>query len=375
MFDCIGWLDLYQCLYAKNPFRKVRHKGAVASISEAKRFYDRVVKKFGLSLGVPVSEYVHSEGPHTAMLPYLKPSDLLRTLLSDYSFLLFGGCSEPHDDIEKLLLSFWRAYQVEHPEHEVFKNPGRLNRTFPITVHGDGGRTQKKQPLEIFSLQPVLGLNTASKSKRCRCSASVGFGGTDLGDPFAQHLNSKYSTFLTHFLIWAFPRKQYSNFDDILTGFLQEAMDDLGRACLEGVPSKSGTIFYPCCIGFKLDMEWMAKVGTLTRSYPNVGHVNAKACCAECDAGIVGVPFEDMNTTAAWIRTRFKTIPWQHAPPWSNVPFDLNKPAKFLRRDSFHIFRLGISRNFLASSIYLLIYMGCPLFSQAFLPCFHPQPC
>ena len=112
-------------------FRKVRHKGAVAPISEAKRFYDRVVRKFGLSLRVPVSEYVHSEGPHTATLPYLKPSDLLRTILSDYSFLLFGGCSEPHDDIQKLLLSFWRAYQVEHPEHEVFKNPERWNVPFP----------------------------------------------------------------------------------------------------------------------------------------------------------------------------------------------------------------------------------------------------
>lgn len=348
----------------------MRRNRIIVLASKAKRLHDRLVHKYGLSLQVPVSDYVHSEGPATATLPYLKPTDLFRTLLSDqHSFLLFGGCDEPNN-VENLLRTFWASYQKEHPEHQVFDHPERLSRTFPITIHGDGGRTQKKQPLEVFSFQPVLGLSTpASKTMQCRCHASVPYGGTDFGTPSSHRLNSKYSTFLTHFLVFAFPSKSYDNFDNILTGFLKEALDDLANACAHGVTSQSGQIFYPCCIGFKLDMEWMAKVGTLTRSYQNVGHVNQKACCAECHAGEPAVPFEDVNVTASWISTRFNTMPWRVSPPWQNVPFDQGRPAKFLRRDAFHIFRLGICRNFLASSIYLLMYMGCPFASTSIFGC------
>lgn len=327
-------------------------------MSEAKRLHDRLVCKFGLSLKVPLSTYVHQEGPDCVSLPYLKPTHLLHVLLTKHPWILFGGFDGPHP--EALLKSFWSCYQKEHPEHEVFKNPERLGSTFPITVHGDGGRTQKKQPLEIFAFQPVLGLNTASqRSMSCKCPTSASFGGSDLQNPAAQCLNSKHSTYLTHFLLFAFPSKKYSSFDNLLTSFLKEVMDDLARACEEGITLDSGTVYYAACIGFKLDMEWMVKVGSLTRSYQNVGHVTSHPCCHECDAGQAMVPFEDVNPSAAWMNTRFNTIPWTDQPPWDKIPFDDSKPAKFLRRDAFHIFRLGICRNFLGSSIYLLIYMGC----------------
>ena len=331
-------------------------------ISEAKRFHDRLVNRFGLSLRIPISEYVHSEGPLVATFPYLAPREVLKhLLLNGYSWLLLGGCHESNDDVETLLRSFWRCYQKEHPEHKVFEHPDRLGTTFPVTVHGDGGRTQKRQPLEVFSLQPVLGLNTAASTKTmaCCCDTSATYGGTDLGAPESQCLNSKHSTYLTHFLLFAYPSKSYSQFDDLLTGFLTEILDDLALCCQEGIALKSGKTYYPACIGFKLDMEWMSKAGTLTRSYQNVGYVREIPCCHECDAGSPGVPFEDTNDDALWIPTRFNTVPWQQVPPWRSIPFDDGKPAKFLRRDAFHIFRMGIGRNFLGSCVFLLIYMGC----------------
>ena len=327
--------------------------------------HDKLVIKFGLSLKIPVSEYVHSEGPATATLPYQKPTDLFQVLLRRYPWLFFGGVCEPTAR-KTMLETFWAAYKLEHPEHDVFQNPERLGVTFPITIHGDGGRTQKKQPLEILSLQPVLGLDTAGASKKhqghCKCETSVAYGGGVSGrlrNPASQRLNSKHSTYLTHFLIFAFPSKSYSQFGDILTQLLNTVMDDLALACRQGITLESGEIFYPACVGFKLDMEWMAKVGALTRSYQNVGHVNEKACCHECDAGQTGVAFEDVSDRAAWISTRYSTVPWVGASPWDSVPFDLEKPAKFLRRDAFHVFRLGICRNFLASCIFLLIKIGC----------------
>ncbi|CAL1132065.1 unnamed protein product [Cladocopium goreaui] len=229
-----------------------------------------------------------------------------------------------------------------------------------MTMHGDGGRTQKKQPLEIFSLQPVLGLDTAShRMGMCRCETSAAYGGGDWCDPASQHLNSKHSTYLTHFLVFAFPSKAYLEFPNILTGLLKEVMDNFASACEKGIVTQSGDTWYPACVGFKLDMEWMVKVGSLTRSYQNVGHVNQKPCCHECDAGKQLIPFEDVTDCACWIRTRWATVPWQTMPPWASIPFDSGKPAKILRRDAFHVFRLGICRNFIGSTVHLLIYMGC----------------
>lgn len=134
--------------------------------------------------------------------------------------------------------------------------------------------------------------------------------------------------------------------------------------CEEGLDGVDGNRWFPALIGFRLDMEWMTKVGTLDRSYQNVGTRNAIPCCHECDAGAEGVHFEDVNTTARWISTCWNTVPWSSSPPWHSVAFDTQAPAKFLRRDAFHIFRMGIGRNFLGSSVLLFVRMGCPLTSS-----------
>ena len=296
------------------------------------------------------------------VMPYLKPSDIFSTMMSKHPWLLLGGSTGPES--QRMLASLWKCYRLDHPSHSVFEfDEDRLKRTIPITVHGDGGRTQKKQPLEIFSIQPVMGLNTQASRKRCscHCETSVEFGGGDAGDPSTHCLNSKHNTYMTHFLVFAYPSKSYKGFNDLLTGLLEAACTDLGTLCAEGVLGLDGQRWYPAAVGFKLDMEWMAKCGSLTRSYQNVGHVREIPCCHECDAGMPNVPFEDVNKNALWTQTRFNTIPWSVDPPWINIPFDPAKPAKFLRRDAFHIFRMGIGRNYIASCVFLLCYMKCYL--------------
>lgn len=111
-------------------------------------------------------------------------------------------------------------------------------------------------------------------------------------------------------------------------------------------------------LGFKLDLEWMKKAGALTRSYLNCGHVNERAVCHECDAGLPQVAFEDVNPSARWIQTLHRTVPWAVSPPWSRIEFDAARPAMFLRKDAFHIYRLGVGRNFAGSAIILLCNMG-----------------
>ena len=299
------------------------------------------------------------EGGASAKFPYHRPRDILTVVMSEYPWLFQGGAKGP--DAERLLLSFWNAYRLEHPDHVVFGHSAdRLARTVPITIHGDGGTTQKKFSLETVSLQPVLGVDTlapTSKRSRCSCETSECYGGGGHSDVHSQQLSSKHSTYMSHFLIFGYPAKSY-DFDTLLLSFLQKVCEDLA-SCADGFQCGDKT-YYAACIGFKSDMEWLVKsAGGITRSYQNIGSVNQIPICPECEAGAPGIPFEDMAATALWTRTRFQTVPWRVAPPWGNVPYDDVKPARFLKRDSFHIFRLGIGRNYAASCIFVLAYMNC----------------
>lgn len=327
--------------------------------AEAKRCFNGLVNRYGFSLRVQTGTYVHTEGSSTVSLPYLKPTAMLQKLLQSYPWALFGGHSE--QQAPELLRTFWKTYQKEHPQHEVFGRGVDLSRVIPLTVHGDGGRTAKKQPLEVFSLQPLLGLESASMARReCRCEASsVEYGHGALSDPSLQCLNSKFNTYCTHFLIFAYPSKEYKDLtSNLLQGFIEHVCRDLNSACRDGLISTTGHRYFFAMLGFRLDMEWMKKVGSLSRSYMNVGTKRKIPCCHECEAGTAGVPFEDVNRDAEWVNTRFRTKPWNTPPPWRHLPFDRARPAGFLKRDPFHVFRLGILRNWLASSVFLLIFMG-----------------
>ena len=96
-------------------------------------------------------------------------------------------------------------------------------------------------------------------------------------------------------------------------------------------------------LGYKGGMEYHAKL--------NLRH--------ECLAGDPLHPFEDPNQTASWLTTRYTSLPWTRS-PFTSIPFEdwggaaNGRAAMFLRRDTFHVFRLGIARNFIASVIILL---------------------
>ena len=328
------------------------------SFKNASRQYKLLVKKFNLKLKVPISWKVHEEAAKTSRLPLLKLSDMVKTLLADYPWVLLGGCS-----IEKspeLLLEFWQSYKKQHPEHAVFEyDLERLSKTIPITFHGDGGRTQKKEPIEVCSFQPVLGLETSNSSLlHCQCSTSESFGGGCLANSDAQRVNSKQNSYLHHFLCFAYPSKRHRNMPGLLRQMIEEVMTDCASACREGVVMANGQKFFLAVLGIKADMEWAAKIGCLDRSYQNVGHKNNLPCCHECLAGGDNFAFEDCNRGAAWENTRFQSLPWSTAPPWQSVPFDDTRKPLFLRRDNFHIFRLGVARNYLASCILLMGSMG-----------------
>ena len=304
------------------------------------------------------------ENGSTVVLPYLKPRDVLKCLLTSFPWTLLGGLN-PGPSAHQMLKSFWDMYRKEHGSHEVFKMETNgeinLNHCIPMMLHGDGGRTLKKQPLEVVSLFAALGLDSNERASLCSCDDPQKYSGENLGSPFAQRLNSKHSSYLTHFLLLAFPSKNFKTTPGLLTEMLRVISEDIAWVCRNGISLEDGSKYYIGMLGIKSDLEYHSKTGFLTRSYQNVGHRNSIPCCHECLAGDPLHPFEDFGMRASWRSTIHQVAPWNTPPPFAAIPFDNwqnGRGSKFFRRDPFHVFRLGIARNFVASSVLLLCFDG-----------------
>ena len=309
---------------------------------------------------------MHREGAHVVEMPYLRPRDTLACLLKGDPWLLLGGMN-PGPDTNVMLQTFWGAYKLSHPSHQVFvmaeQNQVDLSWTIPVMLHGDGARTVKKQPLEVVSLVSVLGLDTA-KDLTCTCPNKFCYSkDASIRDPMLLKLNNSYNSHLHHFLIFCFPSKKYKGTPGLLKAMLRKVSEEIAECCVEGV-SVPG---YPkpwhiAVIGLRGDAEWHSKTGVLNRSYQNVGHKNEIPCCHLCLAGSPNIPFESFRSDAAWKHTLGHSAPWHALPPYEPIPFEADwtcgAAANFFRYDPFHVFRLGIARNFVASSIIMFCNFG-----------------
>ena len=296
-------------------------------------------------------------------LAYLRPTDILRYLLTNEPWLLLGGL-KPGQEAQKLLSTFWQLYRNEHGSHEVYKMASddkvRLDHTIPVFIHGDGGRTQKKTPLEVVSIRAALGIDTKQPPLTCTCNESVVYHGAHKQDALTMRLNQKNHSYLTHFLVFAFPSKKFKTTPGLLQSLLEATSVDLKTACCDGI-SAGGTLFHIAVLGMSGDMEYHAKTGVLNRSYQNVGHKNFIPCCHECKAGELAYPFEEVSSNPTWTETLYATPPWRDPPPFKHIPFEdwnTGGAGRFFKKDPFHIFRLGIARNFIGSTIVLFCLEG-----------------
>lgn len=310
---------------------------------------------------VPTSYHLHEENGGNVQMPFIKPTSILKCLLDLYPWLLLGGL-QPGRDAQQLLATFWREFKHDHPSHAVYRTENiKFEFTIPLLLHGDGARTLKKQPLEVVSLQPAIGLDSGKRlDLKCRCDSPKLYSGNDFCDPAALRLNSKHNSYLTHFLLFAFPSKKYKAMPGLLQAMLEVMSLDMATACSDGLVS-GGQHYRFAILGMKGDLEYHAKTGVLNRSYQNVGHKNPIPCCHECWAGAPTVPFEDFTHDANWKGTLYTDAPWATSPPFHHLPFEdwnSGKAARFFKGDPFHIFRLGIARNFIASAVLFLAFDG-----------------
>ena len=335
------------------------------SLKNASRQYKQLIGKFNFQLPVPISVHRHVGNAGAVVeLPFLKPSDVVAVLMRMFPWVLLAGhCVQ---EAPALLRTFWESYRKFQPWHPVYEDLDADNGfTIPLVLHGDGARTQRKQPLEVVSLEAVLGVDTAVGCRaKCTCGCKRRYGGSDSSNPYSMLLNHKHSSFASRFLLFAFNSKKYPMAPELLRSMLATVSADLGKLAAEGF-DMDGKRWKVAVLGMKGDLEYHQKTGLLTRSYLNVGTVRSLPCCHVCSAGLARHPFEDVSEGASWVSTiHARPGPWTRPPPFEGIPFgDWTcaadaRVASWFRLDAFHVFRLGIARNFIASTILLLCFEG-----------------
>lgn len=310
---------------------------------------------------------------------YISPIDFVKFILENAPELVFGG----HSSVamgQQQLKAFWNNYEKTHPTHLLFSQPHphrRRENTLCFSLHGDEGRGLKKGNTVILTWESNLGIETAANytcdnrldqcrschlGEACAQRFNTAAGFMPLSDMHQDPSPSSYEThntggnsFLTKFVLAALPNSLYKE-TNALDIVLENIVNDF-RTLFESGVEVAGVRFFCATTGLKGDLRWYEKVANLVRCF-NKQIGSQLSMCHECAAGSARIPFEDASHQAEWQRQLWPSRPWNPVPDIAAIPFDDITPEKVLRRDLFHNSKLGLLRDFVGSSILILIHLG-----------------
>ena len=215
----------------------------------------------------------------------------------------------------------------------------------PLYVHGDGGRTYRRDELMVVQFQGAMGFGSRKSHPTRKLKAGV---------------NLQHHSFITRFLIGVMPKASYKDAPETFEAFLEKAMEDFASLYFQGLQI-SGRVLRFLVLGLKGDLPFLAKAGNMTRTFLHIRKrpqgPNSKpltGCCWLCGAGTDSVPFEDFGASPLWMSTSGvnNINPWDRLPCFFNhVPHVPNDKGQFFKLDLLHIYHLGIGRDFCGSSL------------------------
>eukprot|EP00439_Symbiodinium_sp_Y106_P012257 s406_g1.t2 len=249
------------------------------------------------------------------------------------------------------LQEFWERYRLSEPDHDIWLYSHFQEDTLvPLLVHGDGGRTDRKDELMVLQFQPMLGFGTRASHKMLR--------------PTAAGVNLRKHTFTTRFLYGVMGKALYRENPACFTSFLTGFMENLAKLFFEGI-TLQGQHFRFVVLGVKGDLPFLQKAGNLLRTFLNVRKAPETpkskpltGCCFLCLAGTADYPFEEFTDSPKWLQTAGSRnpYPWDALPPLlESTPHIHSNPASLFRLDILHVYHLGVGRDFVASSLVVLL--------------------
>ena len=257
------------------------------------------------------------------------------------------------------LEEFWERFRGEEPEHEVFTHDFiDFKHLVPLYVHGDGGRTYRRDELMVMQFQPILGLGSRASNPLKRWQSKPGY-------------NLQGHSFTTRFLTGVIPKTMYESDPQHFDEFVRIAFQDLEQLYYNGFQVGNDCRLRFLVLGVKGDLVFLSKCGHFTRTFLRVRKApegaNSKplsGCCWKCAAGTNAMPFEELTLSPAWLNTvgHNNVLPWDTMPPFlEHMPHVISDKGSFFKLDILHIYHLGIGRDFAASSLTMAldrIYVG-----------------
>jgi len=316
----------------------------------------------GLSLNFPVKD-LDLDGDFS--YPCFPPRDVLQIMASKGHFHNVLGVPVAHSDT--LLRGFWEKYKVLYPEHDIFHQTEDVDYThlLPYYIHGDGGRTYKKDPLLVLSFYNALGEGTAMNpvelrpvpghhAKRRR---------TD-GSSLEPGVNLLGNTLANRFLFTAMKTEHYKGAPQRFQTLMDHFANALSELWRDGFRF-NGEVWRVAILWVCGDAPFLRECGNHNRSFSNVfksstSRAVMKGCCWLCSAGKTGgPPLEDVRITAAdWVQTcrRNNVLPWDvPSPLLTSLPVDDSDLAGFYKPDLFHVWHAGVGKDFVGSALVYLM--------------------
>ena len=218
-------------------------------------------------------------------------------------------------------------------------------------VHGDEGRTLKKNGLMVTQLQSALGRGFDQKRLKRQADGS-----------FKPQVNFSGHTFVTRLVSWVLPKTQYEKAPHVFEEAMVHFAQDLRALEVEGIRDPfTGEFFRIVFLGCKGDWPYLAKAGMLKRSYNTAAKRGSNdkvhGVCHLCMAGFPGLPAEEIDTVQpAWRVLVGVAPPWRTTPPLVRyLLHDESNPATFFCADLWHTVHLGFGRSWVSSIVNLAL--------------------
>ena len=174
---------------------------AQRSEKNAERDVHKIGKDYGLTVPVPLTDVTISKG---VQIPVVLLSSWFKFFLDLNLWHTLSGPDAPDDARCKSQWgTFWTRYERIMPKHQIFDLARNgsivLERTAAIIVHGDEGRSKKKNAIMILSAHSCLGKGCAVQSRRATLKT----------DYVKQDVNIVGNTWTTRWLLGVLPKGCY----------------------------------------------------------------------------------------------------------------------------------------------------------------------
>eukprot|EP00438_Fugacium_kawagutii_P012757 Skav214206 [mRNA] locus=scaffold489:76556:78175:- [translate_table: standard] len=316
-------------------------------------------KKLCLALPIPTMPLDTKAKNSSLEIPFLHFRDWLLFLLENNCSHILAGLVRPDAQREgDIWQAFWQKFEVQEPKHPIFAaaRDGRvdLRRCFPLYLHGDEGRSKKRQPFLVVSLHSPLGRGIEAGLKSATKRAYL-----KMLPNFVGH------SYTNRFLVAALPKEDYTGDNSFVFDVLMQAVaQELRYMSAVGVTYR-GQEYFAWCLGVVGDWPWLVKSGGLQRSFMCVPkhrgqegqrqRAEPRGVCHMCLAGRSHFPYEQVGSRHPdWEASVLAESPFDRPNPLAVIPHVEGQFPLFFHYDLFHTWHLGVAKNYLGSVLAIL---------------------